>query len=78
MKIHIYTANKNRYEGEWRNGLKHGKGKYFYIDNGQVCFYYISIYFPQNVLELNNKFIHYSQLCNVDIFKTLCFLFLQN
>ena len=24
-------ANKERYEGEFKNGMKHGKGKYYYI-----------------------------------------------
>lgn len=31
----LYQANGERYEGEWRNGKKHGKGKNFY-KNGDV------------------------------------------
>lgn len=31
-----YSANENRYEGEWKDGKKHGKGKFFYLDKGQV------------------------------------------
>lgn len=28
--------NGNRYEGHWKNGLKHGKGRYFHLDSGQL------------------------------------------
>ena len=29
-------ANGNRYEGSWKNGVKNGSGKFFYLDKGQV------------------------------------------
>lgn len=29
-------ANDNRYEGEWRDGNKHGHGKFFYVTRGQL------------------------------------------
>ena len=32
----ILTANDNRYEGQWKDGKKHGKGKFFYLDRGQL------------------------------------------
>ena len=31
-----HTASGNRYEGMWLNDMKHGDGKYFYLDKGQV------------------------------------------
>ena len=31
-----FSAGGNRYEGCWENGLKHGPGKFFYLDKGQV------------------------------------------
>lgn len=30
------TANENRYEGQWKDDKKHGKGKFFYLDRGQM------------------------------------------
>lgn len=32
----FFTANDNRYEGQWKDGKKHGKGKFFYLDRGQL------------------------------------------
>lgn len=32
----LLLANGNRYEGEWLNHLKHGEGKFFYLDKGQL------------------------------------------
>ncbi|CAG2056526.1 unnamed protein product [Timema podura] len=34
--FHLSLANGNRYEGEWKNGLKHGHGKFFHLDSGQL------------------------------------------
>lgn len=31
----IVYANKERYEGQFHNGMKHGKGKYYYL-KGQL------------------------------------------
>jgi len=31
-----FAANENRYEGEWKDGKKNGRGKFFYLDTGQV------------------------------------------
>ena len=31
-----YAANDNRYEGSWKNDMKNGAGKFFYLDKGQV------------------------------------------
>jgi hypothetical protein len=28
--------NGNRYEGDWENDAKHGDGKFFYLDKGQL------------------------------------------
>ena len=44
LKIHTYidiltvirTACDNRYEGSWKDNKKHGSGKFFYLDKGQV------------------------------------------
>ena len=30
------SANGNRYEGSWKNDMKNGDGKFFYLDRGQV------------------------------------------
>lgn len=30
------SANGNRYEGSWKNDMKNGEGKFFYLDRGQV------------------------------------------
>lgn len=30
------AANENRYEGQWKDDKKHGKGKFFYLDRGQM------------------------------------------
>ncbi|XP_030757873.1 MORN repeat-containing protein 3-like isoform X3 [Sitophilus oryzae] len=37
-KMHgvFVQANGNRYEGEWRDDLKHGNGLFFHLDNGQL------------------------------------------
>ena len=34
----VFTSvgDENRYEGQWKDDLKHGDGKYFYLDKGQV------------------------------------------
>lgn len=32
----IIIANENRYEGTWKDGKKHGPGKFFYLDKGQL------------------------------------------
>ena len=32
----LLIANDNRYEGQWKDGKKHGKGKFFYLDRGQL------------------------------------------
>ena len=32
----LCEANGNRYEGSWKNGVKNGSGKFFYLDKGQV------------------------------------------
>lgn len=29
-------ADENRYEGEWKDDKKHGNGKYYHLDKGQV------------------------------------------
>lgn len=36
MAVFLLTANDNRYEGQWKDGKKHGKGKFFYLDRGQL------------------------------------------
>jgi len=30
------TANGNVYDGQWKNGLKHGEGVYVFKDKGQL------------------------------------------
>lgn len=30
------AVNGNRYEGEWSCGLKHGRGRYFHTNRGQL------------------------------------------
>jgi hypothetical protein len=30
------TGTENRYEGSWKNGIKNGPGKFYYLDKGQV------------------------------------------
>ncbi|XP_018319676.1 MORN repeat-containing protein 3-like [Agrilus planipennis] len=51
----------NRYEGQWANDLKHGKGRYFHLDSGQmqegvwredICIFsvMIDIYFRQSAV----------------------------
>ena len=32
----MILANDNRYEGEWYDDKKHGRGKFFYVNRGQV------------------------------------------
>ncbi|MBN3316699.1 MORN3 protein, partial [Atractosteus spatula] len=32
----LRLANENRYEGSWKTGKKHGPGKFFYLDKGQL------------------------------------------
>ena len=32
----ICLANENRYEGSWVDGKKHGEGKFFYLNKGQL------------------------------------------
>ena len=32
----MLSENENRYEGEWKDGLKHGKGKFYHYSKGQV------------------------------------------
>lgn len=34
--IVFWKANENRYEGSWKNGMKHGPGKFVYLDKGQL------------------------------------------
>ncbi len=35
----VYTTAKgNKYEGEWLDDLKHGKGRYFYNNTGECYF----------------------------------------
>lgn len=34
--MYLIAANGNRYEGGWKEGKKHGPGKYFYPDKGQL------------------------------------------
>ena len=34
--LFIFAANENRYEGEWENDKKHGDGKFYHLDKGQV------------------------------------------
>ena len=29
-------ANENRYEGSWKDDKKHGEGKFFYLNKGQL------------------------------------------
>lgn len=31
-----FSENDNRYEGSWKNGMKNGPGKFFYLDTGQL------------------------------------------
>lgn len=33
--MYLIAANGNQYEGGWKDGKKHGPGKYFYLDKGQ-------------------------------------------
>lgn len=35
-QFHLLAANENRYEGVWKDGKKHGHGKFFYLDKGQL------------------------------------------
>ena len=35
----IYVSsleNENRYEGQWKDGMKHGEGKFYHYSKGQV------------------------------------------
>jgi hypothetical protein len=32
----LVLPNGNRYEGDWENDAKHGDGKFFYLDKGQL------------------------------------------
>ncbi|XP_069820112.1 MORN repeat-containing protein 3 [Dendropsophus ebraccatus] len=32
----LRLANENRFEGSWKGGKKHGPGKFFYLDKGQM------------------------------------------
>ena len=35
--FNLYSlGNDNRYEGSWKDDKKHGSGKFFYLDKGQV------------------------------------------
>lgn len=34
--MYLIAANGNRYEGSWKDGKKHGPGKYIYSDKGQL------------------------------------------
>lgn len=34
--MYLIAANENRYEGNWKDGKKHGPGKFFYLDKGQL------------------------------------------
>ena len=31
-----YLANENRYEGSWKEDKKHGDGKFYFLDSGQL------------------------------------------
>ena len=31
-----FAASENRYEGSWKNGMKNGPGKFYYLDKGQL------------------------------------------
>ena len=32
----LRLSNDNRYEGKWKEDKKHGEGKFYYLDKGQV------------------------------------------
>ncbi|MFH0976846.1 MAG: hypothetical protein V1874_13765 [Spirochaetota bacterium] len=32
----MFYANGDKYIGKWKNGLKHGEGKYYYYFDGNV------------------------------------------
>ena len=32
----LFLANENRYEGLWKDDKKHGEGKFFYLNKGQL------------------------------------------
>ena len=32
----LFPANENRYEGSWKGDKKHGPGKYYYLNKGQM------------------------------------------
>lgn len=32
----LFPANENRYEGLWKDDKKHGEGKFFYLNKGQL------------------------------------------
>ena len=34
MKSHL--VNENRYEGQWKDDMKHGEGKFYHYNKGQV------------------------------------------
>ena len=34
--FYLTLANENRYEGSWLSDKKHGPGKYYYLDKGQM------------------------------------------
>lgn len=36
LLLSIFLANHNRYEGSWKDGMKHGPGKFLYLDKGQI------------------------------------------
>ena len=32
----FFLENENRYEGQWKDGMKHGEGKFYHYSKGQV------------------------------------------
>eukprot|EP00794_Sanderia_malayensis_P013886 gene13886-15334_t len=32
----LIETNENRYEGSWQNDKKHGDGKFYFLDSGQL------------------------------------------
>jgi hypothetical protein len=32
----LYYANNDRYDGDWKDGNRHGKGSYYHYLNGKV------------------------------------------
>lgn len=42
MLMHL-TENGNRYEGEWKEGNKHGPGRFFYVNKALLVLLFMKL-----------------------------------